>query len=237
MGLVVICGEDARSVRGRAEPGAVVLPALPGRADLDPLVDRLPGPGGGAQRSPTRATARLVVAGPDAALAAVLVRLLRRERLDVELAFLPLPGSVAASVWGIPTAPEAALALARESIARPAPLVRDDRGGLVVGRHRAGPFLGEVYCDERRLWSGEAAGLEVRPDPAGTGAVAAVTGPRRLAGLRAGLTRAGGGRAVQLGCRPVEMWRDDVPDERTVTRRSWYRHLEDWWLVRPDDVP
>ena len=45
---------------------------------------------------------RLVVAGTDADLAAVLVRLLRRERLDVEVAYLPARRSAAARVWGLP---------------------------------------------------------------------------------------------------------------------------------------
>jgi hypothetical protein len=42
------------------------------------------------------------------------------------------------------------------------------------------------------------------------------------------------GRAAQLGCRPgVTVVRDGVPAERPVNRRSWYRHTEDWLLVRP----
>ena len=54
---------------------AVAVPARPGRADIDPLL-----------AGPLR---RIVVAGSDADLAAVLVRLLRRDRLDVELAYVP----------------------------------------------------------------------------------------------------------------------------------------------------
>ena len=222
---VVTCGDLARDrwEPGIAGLGATVadLPVLPARGDVDPLLDDLPHAG------------RLVVAGDDAALAAVLVRLLRRERLDVEVAVLPAPDSAAAGVWGLPTDPAAALALARDGTARPAPLVRDDHGGLVAGRHTTGPVHGEIYCEEQQVLHGDAAEISVAPDPAG-GVTVTVTGPRRLVGLRPGRVTARSGRAVQLGCRPaVTVVRDGVPGDRPVSRRSWYRHTEDWHLVRP----
>ena len=220
---VVTCGDNARTRWADVlrDLGPVDLPALPARGDVDPLLDEL------------RGAARLVVAGDDAALAAVLVRLLRRERLDLEVALLPVPDSAAAQVWGLPTGTAAALALARDGTARPAPLVRDDHGGLVAGRHTAGPVHGEVYCEEHRVLRGDAAEVAVSPDPAG-GVRVAVTGPRRLGGLRTGRVTERAGRAVQLGCRPaVTIARDGVPSDRPVARRSWYRHTEDWLLVRP----
>ena len=220
---VVTCGDTARA---RWAPhlddlAPVDLPPVPARGDVDPLLDGLPD------------GARLAVAGDDAALAAVLVRLLRRERLGVELALLPAPDSPAADVWGLPTDPAAALAVVRDAAARPVPLVRDDHGGLVVGRHETGALHGEIYCDEHRVARGDAAGVVVAPDPAG-GVTVAVTGPRRLAGLRPGRVATRSGRAVQLGCRPpVTITRDGVPGDRPVPRRSWYRHTEDWFLARP----
>ncbi|GLZ46023.1 hypothetical protein Acsp06_22080 [Actinomycetospora sp. NBRC 106375] len=219
----VTCGDAARTRWASLidDLGPLALPALPARGDVDPLLDGLPD------------GARLVVAGDDAALAAVLVRLLRRERLGVELALLPAPGSPAAAVWGLPTEPGIALSVAREAAARPGPLVRDDHGGLVVGRHEAGALHGEIYCDEQRLIRGDAAGVVVAPHPAG-GVAVAVTGPRRLAGLRPGRVVTRSGRAAQLGCRPpVTITRDGVPGDRPVPRRSWYRHTEDWLLARP----
>lgn len=225
MRVVLICGDGPGS-RAAFPPEARALPALPGRGDVDPVLDAVPLGDPGASR--------LVVAGDDAALAAVLQRLLRRERLDVALALVPAHGSVAAGVWGLPTDPGEALALALDGAARPAPLVRDDRGGVAVGRHRVTDLHGEVYADEHRVWSGDAALLEVGPDPAGAGTRVRVVGPRRLLGARAGHEACGAGRAVQLGCRPTTVVRDGLPDERTLTRRSWYRHTDDWWLVRPD---
>jgi hypothetical protein len=36
---------------------------------------------------------------------------------------------------------------------------------------------------------------------------------------------------VQLGCAPTDVWRDGVAD-RTTDRWTWYRHTEDWHLIR-----
>lgn len=218
---LVTCGDDgaARWSPWTAGLGGPVhaVGTVPTRAEIDPLLDDAAG---------------LVVAGDDAAAAAVLVRLLRRERLDLPLALLLPPASPAAAAWGLPTDPPAAVALARDGIARPVPLVRDDRGGVVLGRHEVGAFHGSVYCDEHLVAHGDAAGLVVRPDEA-AGVAASVTGPRRLAGLRAGHVSTRTGRAVQIGCHPATVVRDGVPDDRPIQRRSWYRHLTDWHLVAP----
>ncbi len=132
----------------------------------------------------------------------------------------------------------------RDGLAGPAPLLRDDRGGVVAGAHVVGPFDGVVYCDEHEVLRGEAAGLVVRPDPEATehadggsaavgGVAVAVTGRRRLGGLRPGVERAARGRAATIGCRPAALRRDGVDDDRPLERRSWYRHTVDWTLVRP----
>jgi hypothetical protein len=137
---------------------AVAAPARPGRADVDPLL-----------AGPLR---RIVVAGTDADLAAVLVRLLRRDRLDVELAYVPSDRrSAAVRLWGLPHG-AAAVELAREGVARPAPLVRDDAGGVLVGRGEirgtAGSVHGEAYCDGVLALRGSARRLVVTPWPDAT---------------------------------------------------------------------
>jgi hypothetical protein len=233
--VVLTCGDvTLRSGDGDLGDEAEILavPRRPGRADVDPLLDRpaLRGPG------------RLVVAGSDDDLAAVLVRLLRRERLDVPVAYLPSAPSEATTVWGLPTDRRRALAVARDGVPADAPLVRDDRGGVVVGAHRVGAFGGVVYCDEREVLRGRAAGLVVRPDPDGGpaefgGVAVTVTGQRRLAGLRRGTVRTARGRAATIGCRPASLARDGVADDRPLERRSWYRHTADWILVRPAATP
>jgi hypothetical protein len=131
------------------------VPARPGRADIDPLLT-----------GPLR---RIVIAGSDADLAAVLVRLLRRDRLDVELAYVPADRrSAAARLWGLPRG-DAAVELAREGVARPVPLVRDDAGGVLVGRGEirgaAGSVHGEAYSDGVLALRGSARRLVVTPWP------------------------------------------------------------------------
>ena len=217
MSIVLTCGDFA-SRRAPAGTATVAVAEVPGREEIDPLLADAD---------------RLVVVGGDAALAAVLVRLLRRDRLDVALALVAVGESEAASVWGLPPDHDAACALALEGTARASVLVRDDRGGVAVGAHRVGAFTGEVYADEHLVSRGAAAGLVVRPDPEGHGVAATVTGRPRWGGFRPGEASHGRGRAVQIGCRGAVVDRDGVRDARAVERRSWYPHLEDWHLVRP----
>ncbi|GAA4843467.1 hypothetical protein GCM10023201_37860 [Actinomycetospora corticicola] len=225
---MLTCG-DVASRASFPTSGVVACGAVPARSEVDPLLDD---------------ATRLVVAGSDAALAAVVVRLLRRERLDLAVAFVPgSPSSEAAAVWGLPTDPGAALDLAFDGSPVPAPLIRDDRGGVIAGVHRVGPFTGASFCDEHELVRGDAAGLEVRPDPeadtrtglgpGGGGVAATVLVRRRLLRPRARTTF---GRAATVGIRQgsaAAASRDGVDDPKPLERRSWYRHTENWHLVRP----
>jgi hypothetical protein len=232
--LVLLTCADERQARRLLEHGSrrapalarvptVALPTLPERADIDPVL---------AERDPRR----VIVAGSDAALAAVLVRLLRTERLDVELAFLPSGRSAAADVWGLP---KDAAALALDGTATPVPLVRDDAGGVLVGRGEIRNMHGECYCDETLVLRGSAPRLVVAPNPGGIAVRAGRTGK-----LPDGLTRAvpptapagrgsALGRAVQLGGESMTVVHDGVEHPRSVPRWTWYRHTADWLLVRP----
>jgi hypothetical protein len=239
--VLLLCASDAssrrfplhRSRRRTAPSGVtaagirtVALPARPGKSDLDPvLVEHAP--------------RRVIVAGTDADLAAVLVRLLRTERTGVEVAFLPAArSSAAAAVWGLPTG-RAAAALALEGRARPVPLVRDDAGGVLVGRGEIRDLHGEAYCDDTLVLRGRSPRLVVAPSAGGVavragrgaalpdGSVRAVP-PRAPAGRGAAV-----GRAVQIGCLPAAVVVDGVAHPRPVPRWTWYRHTSDWLLVRP----
>ncbi len=121
--------------------------------------------------------ARIVVAGSDAALSAVLTRLMRSDRLWAEVAFIPVPSaaasastpsttapaaaapstpSAAAQNWGLPTAPAEALDFARTAPVRPAPLIRNDSGLAVAGSATIsdatnGAFTGEIIIDDHTL--------------------------------------------------------------------------------------
>lgn len=221
----------------------ITVPARPGRADLDPLL--------------TGALRRIIVAGTDADLAAVLVRLLRRERLDVELAYLPADRrSPAARIWGLPRG-TAASDLARDGVARPAPLVRDDSGGVLVGRGEircsAGSVHGEVYCDGLLALRGAARRVVVTPWPDATPSTGSLDEPTpqgvMVRASRRGVLPdgreqpvspmartgrgAGVGRAVQVGCLPATVVSDGVAHPRQITRWAWYRHVADWLFVHP----
>jgi hypothetical protein len=185
----------------------------PGRGELDPLL---------------AGATRVAVAGTDADLAAVALRLLRTERLGaVEVAYLPVdPESAVARAWGVPTSAAAASALAVHGEVDRVPLVRDDAGGVLLGRGELQPLRGVVYCDAELVLRGQAGRLVVTP-LAPVGVDVRVTG----IGLRRRV-RAAAGRAVQVGCLAATVVSDGVAHPRPVTRWTWYRHTEDLRMVR-----
>lgn len=217
---MLLCGDAGPPHRSPALP-VVAVPPRPGRAEIDPLLA-------------APALVRLLVAGTDADLAAVLVRLLRRERLDVEVAFVPSGGSDAARVWGLP---RDAAALAVEGSATPVPLIRDDSGGVLVGRALVRDVTGECYADDTLVLRGHARRLVVEAGPAGVSVRAGYTERPPDGRVRAVPPRAPRGRgsalarAVQVGGSPFVPALDGVPYPRAVPRFAWYRHTADWLLV------
>jgi len=146
---------------------------------------------------------------------------------DLAVAYLPARrDSAVATVFGLPRSARAAAALAGDGRPVPVPLLRDDAGGVLLGRGELREVRGESYCDEHLVLRGGAARFTVSPDPSGGLLVEA----RPPGLLRA--TRAWRGRAVQLACEPARVWLDGVPHPRPVTRWTWYRHTADWLLVR-----
>jgi hypothetical protein len=216
--VLLTCGSHgSRPPAGLDRVPTVALPARPGKADLDPVIAELD-PG------------RLLVSGTDADLAAVLLRLLRTERLDIELAYLPVTRSDAARVWGLP------IGHAVGGAATPVPLIRDDSGGVLVGRGEVRGMRGECYCDDVLVLRGAARRLVVAPGPGGISVRAG-----RFGGLPDGRVRpvvgtgrgSSIGRTAQLGGEPMTVVSDGVAHPREVRRWTWYRHTADWLLVRP----
>lgn len=222
--LLLACSDAALPDNGSRHP-VLRLPARPGREDLDPVLDE-------------HAPRRLAVAGTDADLAAVLLRLLRTDRLDVEVAYLPAADSPAVRAWGLPTG-AAAAELAATGVATAVPLTRDDSGGVLVGRGEVRDLTGECYCDETLVLRGTARRLVVVPGPDGIAVRAGWSARAPDGGLRpvpATAARGRGsarGRAVQVGGRPATVVADGVAHPRPLERRTWYRHTADWLLVRP----
>jgi hypothetical protein len=169
---------------------------------------------------------RLIVVGADPDLAAVLTRLLRADRLDVEVGYAPRRRTAATRVHRLPTGRRAARR-ARRGTARRVPLIRDETGSAIVGTAEWRPagdaqlLHGEAVVDDTVLFNGDVDGVQIEPTAA-------------LPGLRARVARGRWvtGRAAQLGTTGAAVVRDGVPAARTVRRSTFYRHTEGWLLVR-----
>lgn len=173
---------------------------------------------------------RLVVLGTDASLAAVLTRLMRKDRLDIEVAFVPEAATDAGQLFRVGTGSRAAK-VALAGTATQVPLIRDDAGTAVVGRATLcgplGSLVGEAYVDDTRLFSGAVPGIEVSPTLEMPGLKARVQGKRGLFRSR-WIT----GRAMQLGATAAKLTKDGVAIPRETTRSTIYRHDKQWLLVR-----
>ena len=105
---------------------------------------------------------RIIVIGSDAALSAVLTRLMRVDQLWPQIGFVPMTDaagdndSTAAHNWSLPTNPTAALKLALTGEVKPVPLIRNDAGQAVAGsatitQWDGGAMTGEIIVDDATL--------------------------------------------------------------------------------------
>ena len=164
----------------------------------------------------TETAARVIVVGTGADLAAVLTRLLRTERLSVEVAHVR--GRRGART-------------ARTGAAQRVPLIRDETAQVLVGAaywlpaDGAVTIHGEGVVDDTVLFDGDAAGVRIEPIPTVPGLRAA------LLSSRLHPPRWVAGRAAQLGTTGAVVVRDGVPAPRAVRRSTFYRHTEGWLRV------
>jgi hypothetical protein len=176
---------------------------------------------------------RLVVVGADADLAAVLTRLLRAERLDIEVAYVPGRRTRATRVYRLPAGRRAARRAGRGTARRVA-LIRDETGSAIVGRAGWLPgdgrrlLHGEAVVDDTTLFDGDVAAVDIEPTFALPGLRARVHSR-----VKSGVWRRWvAGRAAQLGSTGVTVVRDGVAAPRVAHRSTFYRHVEGWLLVR-----
>jgi hypothetical protein len=161
---------------------------------------------------------RLIVLGTPADLAVVLSRLLRADRLDLEVALVRRPWSARR---------------ARTAAARKVPLIRDETGAVLVSTaywlppdETARTVAGEAVVDDTLLFDGEVAGVRIEPMTDLPGLRASVlTGRMRP---RRWVT----GRAAQLGTTGVLVVRDGVSAGRPARRSTFYRNTQGWLSVR-----
>jgi hypothetical protein len=200
---------QAEVLRFGGRPAPWPLAALPGLEVTDiATVD-----------SVLETASRLVVVGADADLAAVLTRLMRADRLDIEVAHLPggLRGTLSAR-------------RALQAAAQRVPLIRDDTGTALVGAATwlppdgAALIHGEAVVDDTVLFDGAVAGVRIEPTSTMPGLRAAVLGGRRP-------VKWVSGRAAQLGTTGAKVVRDGVSGKREVKRSTFYRHTTGWLRV------
>ncbi|HET6734758.1 MAG TPA: peptidase M50 [Mycobacterium sp.] len=153
---------------------------------------------------------RVIVVGSNADLASVLTRLLRADRLDIEVAS-------ATSWWRARRT--------RTGQARRVPLIRDETGTVIVGSAQwtGSPLRGEAVVDDTVLFDGDVPGVRIEPTSTPPGLRAAVTGRGRRRWVA--------GRAAQLGTPEATVVRDGVAAPRPVRRSTFYRHTEGWLRV------
>ncbi|BBY59014.1 peptidase M50 [Mycolicibacterium sarraceniae] len=162
------------------------------------------------------AASRVVVVGSAADLATVLTRLMRTERLDVEVA--------AASRWR-------GARRALTGVAQRIPLIRDETGTALAGAAFWLPpadervIHGEAVVDDAVLFDGAVTGVRIEPTVSMPGLRAAtLTGRIRP-------NRWLAGRAVQLGTTGARVVRDGVELPREAKRSAFYRHTTGWLRV------
>jgi len=224
---VLCCRVDRSDSGGGPRVSAGVTEILNACGDRDV---RFVGPRPGKGIDPLL-TGRVLVVGDDADLAAVALRLLRRELLgSVEVGYASPAPTAVTDLWQLPRG-AAAARLAATGRGGEVPLVRDDVGGVLVGAGSLGPLTGTVYVDEHRALQGPAHALRVQPHP-DKGLAVTVT-HRRFAGL-ANRSTTTLGRAVQIGCAATSVIRDGVAYQRPMERWTFYKHTEPLRLVRAD---
>lgn len=147
---------------------------------------------------------RIIVLGSDAALSAVLTRLMRTDHLWPQIGFVPITDaagddeSTAARNWSLPTDPAAALKLALTGEVKPVPLIRNDAGQAVAGsatitQWDGGAMTGEIIVDDATLVQQDARG---RAD--GGGRDGGADGSRGSSSAGSGGTTAFGARLVPM---------------------------------------
>lgn len=178
------------------------------------------------------------VAGPVGALGAVLAALLRRDRLDIGVAWRPTSDPLASGLsrtLGL----EASGRLSGEA-SKTYGLVRDDQGGVLLARGRitaahgavgarsltASRFGAQIYHDEKRVADGEIQRVDVRPD--WTAKDTLKVNVHKQLWRRGAITN---GRAIQVACDQARIEIDGVPFPRSMTKWTWYADARLRWTL------
>ena len=205
---------------------------------------------------------RVIVHGSDAAVAAVVSKLMHIDALWVEVGFIPSSASSVALSWGLDAtfSPAQHLTFALASPAVPTPVIRDDHGVVTLGvaevtgpvdsagkAEKEAEMIGEVIVDSKVLYEQNKAGtsdfnngvrLVPTPDAPGLAAVQRPPLPRKGWFGRTKKPRSTvsptvlRGRALQAGGVDLAVTRDGVRHPRPLKSVTFYRHLRDGQFVR-----
>ena len=233
--LSVICARPDGQDEAVGAPVSPVLAAAAGFTDRIFFAGRFPN----ADVDPWL-TERVVVIGEVSALAAVVLRLLRRGRLGspetgppdqpLSLGYVPLQGNNFQQRWNLAVG-TAGVAAACTGTARPIPFLRNDNGGVLVDEGVIDSPTATVYVDETLALRGTADRLVVRP---GGESGLELTLERRRALRLPPRREQHRGRAASLGfAAPTIVVSDGIPAPRPLPRWTWYAHTEPLPLVRP----
>lgn len=203
--------------------------------DVKPLGTPQPAP-----QRPLR-DVRLIVIGSDAALSAVLTRLMRQDDMWIQVAFVPTGPSSVAQNLGLG---KDAWQIAHEGTLTPLPLIRDDAGTAVAGSATitewdGAEVTGEIIVDDHVLLHSEQQsanfGARLVPllDAPGLAAVKKVAPKPGLFRKEYDPRSLATGRALQVGGQNLRITVDGVSRKRPVDRATFYRHLRDTQLVLP----
>ncbi|MDY6996477.1 MAG: peptidase M50 [Actinomycetota bacterium] len=169
---------------------------------------------------------RVLVVGTAHELSVVLTRLLKADRLDVEVAHVRRRWHARRALTGP---------------ARRVPLIRDETGTVLTAvaywlpPKDAQTVHGEAIVDDTVLFDGDAAGVRIEPLSSLPGLRARVVSPRRTRESTDALRprRWVAGRAAQLGTTGATVVRDGEPAPRPVRRSTFYRHTQGWLRAGP----
>ncbi|QGU01197.1 hypothetical protein CKALI_01490 [Corynebacterium kalinowskii] len=244
-------------------PADLDLPEIPSQRDLrflegiaraalpeDPTpsleeIQRQPDvkPLGAPQPAPQRPLrdVRLVVIGSDAALSAVITRLMRQDDMWIQIAYVPTSPSAVAQNLGLE---KDAFHIAHNGSLTPMPLIRDDAGIAVAGSAKitewdGGEITGEIIVDDHVLLHSEqqvanfGARLVPLRDAPGIAAVKKVNTKSGFLRKEYDPRTLTTGRALQVGGQNLRITIDGVSRKRPVERATFYRHLRDVQFVLP----
>lgn len=170
----------------------------------------------GAELAGLTSYRRVIVVGSHTDLSAVLTRLLRADRLDIEVAHVTRPWRARRGLTGAATR---------------VPLIRDETGSVItraaywLPAEGAATIRGEAVVDDQLLFDGAVTGVRIQPIEAMPGLRASTLSGRMRP------TRWLTGRAAQLGTPGALVVRDGQPAARPVRRSTFYRHTEGWLRV------